>query len=54
MDDGLAMGVECGPGEGPGLGGEDHSVELVDCGDEGVLGIFEDFGVAGGVSRSGA
>jgi hypothetical protein len=47
VDDGLAARVEGGWGERPGLGGEDHGVELVDGGDQGVLRVFEDFCVAG-------
>ena len=48
MDHGLPPSVYDGGVEGPLFAGEDHGVELVDCGDEGVLGVFEDFGVAAG------
>lgn len=46
VDHGLAAVVEVRLAEIPGLRVADHGVELVDGGDEGELGVFEDFGVA--------
>lgn len=48
MDYRLAARVDDGGVEGPLFACEDHGVEFVHGGDECVLGVFEDFGVAAG------